>query len=122
MLWHGTHLPLVERDHVLDLHLDDVVDPLVEGGEADAGQDVQQQHRHHHRHRRVPVRQPQADNENRCDCERLSVQNINFDLLLRKAYLAMANLQKFFNFPYSSVRVHVAIIISSDQLVENIFI
>ena len=69
MLWHGTHLPLVERDHVLDLHLDDVVDPLVEGGEADAGQDVQQQHRHHHRHRRVPVRQPQADNQNRCDCE-----------------------------------------------------
>ena len=51
----STHLPLVERDQVLDLDLDDVIDPLVESGEADAGEDVQQQHRHYHRYGGVPV-------------------------------------------------------------------
>ena len=45
-----THPPLVEhQDPVDDLDLDHVIDPLVEGDEADAGQDVQQNHRHHHR-------------------------------------------------------------------------
>ena len=38
--------------------------------------------------------------------ESFSEQNLNFDLLLRKAYLAMANLQKFFNFPYRVQYVH----------------
>ena len=71
----STHLPLVERDQVLDLDLDHVIDPLVECGEADAGQDVQEQHRHHHRHRRVPVRQPQADNDNRCAREFLRAKS-----------------------------------------------
>ena len=54
------NLSPVERDHDLDLLLDHIVDAPVEGGQADAGEQVQEQDGAGHSGDRVGVKETEA--------------------------------------------------------------
>ena len=55
-----SYLSSVEVDHILDLLSDNIVDALVEAGEADAGEDVEEDDGGDHRDGGVGGRQPKT--------------------------------------------------------------